>query len=254
MKRLAWYIIALFLLLVISSGAYLWITRVSRVERFLSSQLMAEVTIENVKIGWNKLRIQGLRIENPSQSPLPYAFQADEIFLQMSPFEIWEQTIHIDQVKVQNPTLGIQLFNSAGSDNNWARFLNHFPSGGDRKFIIKKLSIMNLQFKIIRSNGKELSVPTIPLLELDNLGEKNALTLSQLARVLFQTILHILSNKASQLGPLLDEVTTLPSNLLDGVSTSLPLEDGKGMVHEGIDTIKRKTQEATDFLHGLFGK
>ena len=209
MFRLLRLIILLIIIIVIVAGVYLWMARVPTLERFFSKQLNSKVTIEEVQIGWAKLKIEGLRIENPSQSTLPYAFQGGMITLEMSPFELWQKRVNIDRIKFQNPTIGVQLYNNSGSDNNWAHLLNSFPSGGKRKFVIKKLTILNLQFEVVRSNGKTLSIPSIPYSEFENLGEKGALTLSQVGRVIFQTMLYTLTSKP-HLGVILDTVTALP--------------------------------------------
>jgi len=251
MFRLLRFIILLIVIIVIVAGVYLWMARVPTLERFLSKRLNSKVTIEEVHLGWGTLTIEGLRIENPSQSTLPYAFQGGALTLEMSPFELWQKTIHIDRIKIQNPSIGVELYNSSGTDNNWSRLLNGLPTGGERKLIVKKLTILNLQFEVIRSNGKSLTIPAIPYLEFENLGEKDSLTLSQLSRVIFQVILQSISSKA-HLGAIMENVSGLPQDLLEGVTSTLPLEEAKGAIQEGMDTIRRKTQEASEFLQDLF--
>jgi uncharacterized protein involved in outer membrane biogenesis len=232
------FIILLLAILAIIAGAYLWMARVSTLERFLSSRLNAKVTIEEVNLSWKTLSIKGLRIANPSKSAFPYAFQSEVLAIELNPFELLQKTIQIDKIEIQNPTIGIELYNSSGTDNNWARILNNFPSGrGERKFIVKKLSISNLQFQAVRSNGKSISIPSIPSLEFENLGEK--LSLSQLGRVLFQIILQKVSIKG-----LLENVPPLPKSILDGVNS-------KSMFQAGLDAVRRKTKEATEFLQEL---
>ena len=244
-------LILVIILVAVVAGVFLWVARVPTLERFLSKRLNTKLTIEEVHFGWGTLTIEGLRIKNPAKSTLPYAFQGGSITLEMSPFQLWSEVMHIDRIQIESPTLGVELYNSAGTDNNWSRLLNTFPSGNGRKFVIKKLTISNLRFDIVRSNGKPINIAPIPYLEFDNLGEKGALTLSQVGKVIFQTLLQTLTSQ-SQLRGILDTVQALPKQVLEGVKSTLPLENAKGALQEGLDTIKRKGEEASEFLQDLF--
>ncbi|MCH9625956.1 MAG: hypothetical protein S4CHLAM123_11410 [Chlamydiales bacterium] len=169
----------------------------------------------------------------------------------MSLFALFKKIIYVDKIKLQNPTLGIELYNSSGSENNWARLLNGFPSGNGKKFVIRKLVILNLRFDVTRSNGKPVSIPPLPYLELHNLGEKGALTLSQLGQVIFQALLQTVVSQG-HLGALLDNVRHLPQDVLESVRSTLPIEEGRGVMQEGLETLRRKSHEASEFLQDLF--
>lgn len=251
MFRLIRLIILLVLIAAVVIGVYLYMARVPTVERFLSKRLNAEVIIDEVDLSFSSITIKKLRIKNPAQSSLPYAFQAATISLHVSPFELFREKIHIDRVKIHNPTVGIELYNASGTENNWALLINRMPATNSKKFVIKKLTITNLQFDILRSNGKPINVPPIPYLEFDNLGESGALTVAQIGRILFQTILSSLKSQA-HLNALLENVSQIPQSLLDGVNSTLPIEDIRGRLQEGIDTIRRKGKEATNFLQDIF--
>ncbi len=244
-------IILVLVLALLLGGVYVWLTRVSSVEHFLSKRLNAEVVIQDVRLGWGRLTLEGLKIKNPSSSAMADAFQCSEFDLEMSPSALFKSTVYIDRITIHDPVIGVELYNSSGSDNNWVRLLRGFPSGGDQKYVIRKLTLTNLQFEVLRSNGKRLSVPVVPVLEFENLGEKGALSVSQLARVIFQTLLNNLSNRA-HLGAILDNVTILPQKLLDGAK--LPIEDSRKSIQEGLEKIKRKTKEASEFLQDLFSR
>lgn len=251
MFRLLRFFILLLVIVAIVAGAYLWMARVPTMERFLSKKLNTTVTIEKVHLGWKTLSIEGLKIANPEQSAIPYAFQGEVTAIEMNPLALLKKTVHIDRIEIHNPTIGIELYNNSGTDNNWSRILNGLPSGGERKFIVKKLVVINLKFEAARSNGKTISLPAIPYLEFANLGEKGALTLPQLGRVIFQIILQNIANKP-HLGAILENVASLPKDIMDGVTSTLPLDEAKGAIQEGFDAIRRKTQEASEFLQDLF--
>lgn len=247
MFRLLRSLILLALLAFFGLGAYFWTTRIPTVERFLSNKLNAKVSIESIDIGVKTLVIRGLRITNPSLSALPYAFQSESITLELMPYELLRKTIKVDRLQISGGVFSVQLYNGSGSDNNWARLLNALPPSGDHTFVIRSLILDNIQCSAFRSNGRQLTLPTIPHLEFNNLGQKHPLTLPQAERILFQTILSTLTSRP-HLGGILDNIILVPSQLL-----------GKGFVQEdetildaGLDIIRRKTNEVTEFLQGLF--
>ncbi len=238
-----------FLILVatIALGIYFWTNRVSTLESFLSKRLNSKVSLDEVRLGWGRLTLRGLQIETPSSK----AFRSDEIVLEMSPFAFFKKTVYVEKIKIQNPTLSLELYNSSGSENNWVRLLNGFPSGSGKKFIIRKLVIINLRFDVTRSNGKPVSIPPLPYLELQGLGEKGALTVSQLGQVIFQALLQTVVSQG-HLGALLDNVRQLPQDVLEHVRSTLPIEEGRGVMQEGLETLRRKSHEASEFLQDLF--
>lgn len=215
------------LLVVVGLSLYFWLHRVSLVERFLSAKLKAKVTIEDVLVEWGTFTLQGLQVENSSQRLLPYALQNTTLIIEVAPWKLLFHTVAIDRVKILHPTIGLALYNFSGSENNWAELLQGLSTGGSKKFIIRKLTILNLQFKIARANGKSFSLTAAPYLEFDNLGEKEALTWPQMSRVVVQTLLYQL-NKKAHIGDILDQVTALPPHFLEGVRS--PFSAGRTLL------------------------
>lgn len=242
--------LAIFLLIVIVTVivTYLWIARVPTLERFLTHKLGYKVTLEEVNIGLHELVIEKLKMENPQGSTKPYAFEAEAISVEYSPWDLWKNTLHFPLIKIQKPTLTVELYNASGSENNWSRILNTMPTKRNKHFVIDKLTIIHLQFQIIRANGKTLPIPPLPYLEFDNLGTNKPLTLGEIGKIIFQSLLKSLTSKP-HLRSLLDNVPQLSRNLFPFL---LPDEESKGFLHESLDTIKRKSQEATDFIQDLF--
>ncbi|MFZ0564732.1 MAG: hypothetical protein WAM28_00840, partial [Chlamydiales bacterium] len=189
MFKLLRTLIALSLLALIIYCGYLWTARVELMERFLSKRLNLTTRIEAVSIGWNSLKIEGLRLENINPTNTPYALQVKTLEIEMNPFEFWKKPTYIDRVKIESPIISLDLYNGVGNNNNWGHILNRFPSTGGRAFVIDQLKVTNLQFEIVRFNGKPISVPAIPYLEFENLGANQSLNLSQISRIVFQTIL-----------------------------------------------------------------
>lgn len=253
MFRLLRTIVVLALIVLAVYCGYLWTARVELMEQFLSKRLNLTTRIETVTIGWNHLTIKGLRFENLNSTKMPYALQVDTIAIEMNPLELWKNPTYIDRIKIENPILSLELYNGVGNNNNWGHILNRFSPSKEKTFVINSLKITNLQFQIARFNGKPFSVPPIPYLEFENLGTGQSLTLSQISRILIQTILKTLTTKPS-LNAILDNVPEIPQNLLKTVTSTLSLEKQSGIFQEGLKTLREKGKEATEYLHDLFSK
>lgn len=243
-------LISLILLTLLAVGIYLWAERVPFFERYFSKMLNTKVSIESVEISMKRLIIHGLRMNNRSPSKTS-AFESQTMTLQVSPFELWNKTIHIDRLEIDNAVLNLELYNGSGGDNNWARLLNGLPSYGSRTFVIRTLIFDNLQFTGVRSNGQPLSISPIPHLKFKNIGEKHPLFLGQMEQVLFQLILTKLTSKPF-LDGILGNVVGIPEHLVGSLTSNLPEEEEKGIFQEGLEAIRLKTQEATEFLQALF--
>ncbi len=186
-----------------------------------------------------------MRIENPPNSKQPYAFQVEKIELEIHPLRLLNKQIFINQITLQNPHLDLELFNGVGNENNLTALLNALPCNANNFLTVNKLRLENLKIQVARSYGRPLAIPSIPLLEFDQLGKTSPLSVPEVSRVLFQTIMMTLSTKP-HLSAVLDDVEGLPQNLLKSTPEDPSLLQG------GMDMIRKKTQEASEFLHGLF--
>ncbi len=226
-------------------AALIWFGRVTIAEHLLSKKLSMDVKIESVKLGWREITFCNLHLSNPLQAHALDAFTAESISIFVHPLELISKRVHIDQVKVVNPTCYLELYNSSGSDNNWVHILNHMPiaTQGTKHFVIDKLQVTNLSFKAIRPKGKALSLPPLPYLEFEHLGESGSLSLSSLSKSIFELFLSSLTSK-KHFGALLDHVHLLPKDLTSSYE--------KNYLKDGFNAIKRKTQESIeDFISSI---
>ncbi len=254
MFRLIRWLIFLIVVLCLLAGIIVWLSRISVVESILSQKLDTDVTVEDVSLGWNQVTLKNLRLKNLPQSKVPYAFEAQSVTIQMSPFELGKKEIHVQRIKIQDPHLTVELYNSAGNDNNWASILKRIPSPQtvtaapselSHFYIIDRLSITNLQIDLLTDN-KTTSLPKIPYLELHDVGRNHTLTLAQLCQQLFVAILEAVQSKY-HLGALLEHFSSKES--LDQSARS-----AKHSMKEGMETLKRKAEEAKEYLQHLFSK
>lgn len=252
MYRLVRFLSALCLVALAAVGAYLWATRESLIERFLTERLKAKVSIESVDIGLKQIVLHGFQINNCS-SPKGCAFESATLTIHLSPLELWKQTIPIHSIEINNAILNLELYNGSGIDNNWVRLLNKHSPTENHTFVIHHLLFNNLQFTATRSNGRPIPIASIPHLEFKNIGGKDPLSVGEIEQVLFCSILAKLTNQP-YLNAILDNVEELPEELKGRLTPSLALEEDRGKFQEGLEAIRRKTQEATEFLQALFSK
>lgn len=250
MYRLIRFLLALVLIALTAFGAYLWAAREPLIERFLTKRLKAKVSIESVDISYNQIVLHGFQINNGS-SPKGCAFECATLTVHLSPFELWKQTIQ--SIQIHDAQLNLELYNGSGVDNNWVRLFNKHPSTQSRPIGIHHLTFDNLQFKVTRSNGRPITLTPIPHLEFKNIGGKHPLPLSEIEKVLFCSILAKLTSQP-YLNAILDDVMELPEELRSHLTPSLAADEEKRKFQEGLEVIRRKTQEATEFLQALFSK
>lgn len=245
MAFVAVFLVSIFLI-------YLWVERVFVLERFLSKKLHARVSLDEININFDSFEITGLRIESLSKSYMPYAFSGGVIVVEMNLLELFKSKVHIKRIKIIDPKICLELYNSYGNDNNWAHILNNLPmESPGKKFALDQLMMSNLQFEVFRSNGRVISLPAIPYLEFKNFGSRNGLTMPELSKIVFQTILYTLTKRQS-LGGILDNVSLMPQTMLNGMNSTLPLDESRTGFQDGLDLIKRKTKEASEFFQDLF--
>jgi hypothetical protein len=217
-------------------GSYFYMTRVDRLEKFLSKKLGTEVTVKDVRVGLKTFSIEGLKIHNLHSTFL----KADEIEIRANPWELLNEEISISQVRIVSPTLGIMFLNRSRSENNWSEAAHEkHSSSGERRFSIDNLRIINLQFEAVVPGVKSLALPQIPYLELHSLGKGSSLTFPALERLILEKISEQEPKLAGFFGhfPVVEnEVRAPQDHLLD----------------DGIEKVKKKTDEAVRYLKGLF--
>lgn len=217
-------------------GSYFYMTRVDRVERFLSKKLGTEVTIKDVRIGLRTFSIEGLKIHNLHSTFM----KAEEIEIRANPWELLNQEIAISRVRIVSPTLGIMFLNRSRSENNWSAAAHEKQGSSDqRRFTIDDLRIINLQFEAVVPGVKSLSLPQIPYLELHCLGKNSALTFPVLERIILEKISEQEPKLAGFFGhfPVVENDVEAPQDHL---------------LNQGVLRVKKKTDEAVRYLKGLF--
>ena len=217
------------------------LARVPITEYLLSQKLGNKVKLSSMKIGWREISLHNFQLLNPKS--INRAFTAESISLSINPLRR-----RVEELKVTNPILHLELYNASGTNNNWSTILNRYPTlKGTKHFTIHKLTLINPSFHIQRSNGKELAL-TLPQITFDKL-DLSPLALSDISKVIFEQMLYSITSK-QHLGAILDNVETLPFEFI--TRKHKRLNEAKALIKESFETIKRKTQEGADLLFDFF--
>lgn len=170
-------------------------------EKYLSSKLGLNVTLENIKLRWGEIELQNIRCISPL-STKPH-FVADSITCSLNPFSILYSKTQIEKLQIRHPILSIELYNPSGKSNNWIEFLMKPQEDKGRLFVVDRVVITDLEFEVTRFDKKLQYLPPIPYFMLNGLGNKSALTIGAVSRELFELCL-MQATPRKHLGGLLD--------------------------------------------------
>ncbi|MCH9620359.1 MAG: hypothetical protein S4CHLAM45_02230 [Chlamydiales bacterium] len=232
--------ITTFILFIALIGSTYWYKE-TLLTHFLSRRLGSELSIQEIQFGLKELTFKGVSIKNPSPSILPYAFDGATVKVRLNMLDLWKKDLPIEQLRIENATLLIELQDSTGAKNNWATLLHEFSKRRDGKeYSIDKLIVTNLRFQGVRDYHKELSIPPLRHFELENLGHIHSLTLGSLSHTIFQSLLLPLTSKP-HLAKLLDHVSTkpLPPPLKSTPSSKKDSTPREKAICQGIEMYRR---------------
>jgi len=186
---------------------YVYTYRVDFAQTILSRILRTPVQVAAIEISKDGLYVQKLEVHNPADCLLQNAFSCSSINFKMNWKELTKAFIDdnskgivVDEVRICQPYMSLELFNLLGSDNNWTRILNHLNSKKPtrdkhkpaRTFTIKKIILENIQVEI-RNHliGKAVIRPKeIEQIEINDIGSKSPMTSQQLVYIIATTVLN----------------------------------------------------------------
>lgn len=211
MLRFLFNLIAILLMAVVILGGYLWYKRTPLLVRHLAKELGVTVCADELRIGWNRLELKNLTILNPSEGVVPYLFAAQSISIDLPFSSLLKQPTHIPLIVVDNCIVGMELYNTTGSQNSWTElFATHQETTTpasirgnateyepQRRVIVDDLVMNNLYLDLYSTaQQRQISIPGMKRVELTNvgagagmpLGSAVELVLNQLAGYLFNNL------------------------------------------------------------------
>ncbi len=236
MKSLIFKIFLVIFLIFVGVTFYLWTARTSTVENVLSEKMRVAVSIDDIQLGFSGVTVKGLEIGTPRGSKLDRSLYADTIAITVSPGALlFGEMIEVDDVRVEAPEVGVELFDSRGTDNNWSRIANNMAPKDDqpadpdaKKVLVKHLLVTDIKIKatggVVGSKIKEANVKE-PL-ELENIGGNEPLPYNAIVAIITKALMkHIVMNNVMQglgniTGGVKDlgtEVIKQPKKILEGL-------------------------------------
>jgi len=183
------------------------------ISSYLSYKLGVNVSMRSVSISTGGMKITKFKINNPIGARTNTALSAKKINVDYEWQELRSDPGVIEDIEINDVFLGIELYNSSGSRNNWSQILATVDDNQDKdakEMIIKRLVIKNLSVSV-RGKGIFSSwqkIKEIPRLEFRDISSKEGFPTEKLIEQVFDE---------ANLGTYIKELIKQPVKLLDKV-------------------------------------
>lgn len=273
MKKILIIILAVILIGFATLMVYVNHRSVNFINQHLTQMLGRDASVDNVSLGFQSIEVSGLKIANPEYSNIKYAFTADSIEIDYDLSSLFKDVIIVYQITLENPKIGIELYNLTGTENNWRQILQNIPqseiSQGESKdtplkkekeVIIDKLYLNDMQ---IEAQSKLLGpysilIPVKDEIIFNDLTSKKAIEIQSSLKVILKTILQvvkqlkgfkeIIQNESNEQGAL--------NQILQSIIEKTPSEhevtkDQKDPFDSLSSEIKEGAKKAKDFFQKI---
>ncbi|MCB1137061.1 MAG: hypothetical protein KDK78_12400, partial [Chlamydiia bacterium] len=192
MKRFVIDVVGLCLLVTLVISAYVYTVRSALIASHLSALLEMPVEVGEVRLGWDRVVIEDLRIPNKRKNLLDYTFQAPTVELGIHPWDLLRTRPVIEDVEIANPVFGIDMYESGGSDNNWQEIINTLLSddtGVYWQYRVKRVVLHDIEIHACNSYLCQRLIKPEPIDALtvhDEVGMPGRRAIAQVARAIME--------------------------------------------------------------------
>ena len=192
--------LAIVLILAAAGASYTWDRRAQYVSSQLTDILQVDSSVKDVNFSDRVLSFANLHISTPAGSTSDTSLAATEVRLTTDWTTLFSNDVVIDELAIDSPLLGFELYSADGSENNWASIINRLNLAGSQddattKYMVRKVVLTNVRIHI--ENGRpEFAVNNpdpIERIELLGVGSESPLP----SRVLLATILREVLQRAA---------------------------------------------------------
>ncbi len=216
-------LIAIILLLFIG-----WSKAPDFIARHLSKQTHVTVSIDDIDVSLNSLRIQKTNIGSPKGSLLPKAFSSEEILLEAPLTHYLNQHIEIDEISLDHIYLGLEFDSKGSKEGNWTTIMRNMKQSSPttmqpkdqtktaRTVMIKKLLLTDLSIDLVyRNEGNNVKhLAPIARLELTNVSSEGGIPADQISQlILAETLKSVFQQQG--LENMLEDVFDMPQTTLE---------------------------------------
>ena len=219
MKKALLFLVFAVLAIVLALGLS-WMNKTRVAAHMLEKHLKVPVSMQSLEFGHNRADAAGLKIGNPPHSRTPVSFSANQFSIEASLQNIFGNPLIIEEIDLSNIFIGIEYYNSDGTDNNWKRILDleHVKKQkkGSRDYLIRTLILTNLTVQITKADGSVKRYPTIPRMEFHNISSETGFPVEEIEKAIFDLVMKDLFRKLGldQLMKTLEPLKNVPTKYL----------------------------------------
>jgi uncharacterized protein involved in outer membrane biogenesis len=196
-------LIVIIILAAVVTGFIFWSRVPDILANHLSQKMKVSVEIDNIGLGWGKIKINQTQIGNPPGSILAKAFSSGEILVDAPFTHYLKQNVVIDEIDVNDVYLGLEFDSPTGASGNWTTIMGNLKSSmgateqkkGKRKekesananastrtVLIHRLVLTNIDVDVVyrKDGGKVQKLPRIPRIELTEISSEGGIPLDQI--------------------------------------------------------------------------
>jgi hypothetical protein len=175
----------------------------------LSKEFSVFVSVGNVDVTKNNLKVKNLNIGTPKGSKTTSSFFAKELNVKSTLKDIRSEKLVIESFSFDNNIIGLEFYNEEGTDNNWNRILKiptRNKKESNRAYLIKKLTLTNITVILTKLNGQKETFPAIEKLEFYNISDETGFPIDEIEKAIAEAILKSVLQKFNLL-KLLDDLS-----------------------------------------------
>lgn len=231
MKKALIIIFGLIVILCLA-GILVWNMFPTIISHKLSKRAGVSVTISDIRLSPETLKVDGIRVGNPSgYSKTPRALSVDDMTVNVPLTRFFDKKIVIDEMTMDDVYVGLEFDSPNSKKGNWTTIMNNMSQstkedhekakskGETTSILIKRLVITDLQIELAYKTGGKANRKLRPIdrIELTNISSEGGIPTAQIMNIVMQeTLRNIFSKEGLQ-------------NMLEGVLS--PGESGGGVMN-----------------------
>ena len=249
MKKLFLFIVFFALFTFVIFGVYVYFCRASFTSAVMSKTLATKVTIGAIDLGLRGVVVENVQVANPPGCLAPNAFAVDAIQVNLPWKELAfgvigyiNDPIEVERIEINHPQISVEIFNTAGSDNNWKRLMGNMPpqkpstkTQSPRTFVIKEIEFTDvvIEAKNRAQGNAPITVPQIRRLKITPSPNGERRTSEEIARMVLLALSMEIGKQMGlqQFSKEIEQFYGLPPGTLEGKpSWQEWFEEKKGQV------------------------
>ncbi|MCB1082448.1 MAG: hypothetical protein KDK63_04815 [Chlamydiia bacterium] len=230
MKKILIIIFGIIIILVIA-GVIAWNMLPTIVSHKLSKHAGVSVTISDINVSSNQIKVNGIRVGNPKgYDKTPRALSVDDLSVGVPFTRFFDDNIVIDEMKMDDIYIGLEFDSPTSKSGNWTTIMNNMKEasskdkeeakkkGKSTSVLIKRAVLTDLQIELAYKTGGKANrkLRKIDRLELTNISSEGGIPTAQIMDIVIQeTLRNIFSKEGLQ-------------NMIEGI---FPGDSGGGVMN-----------------------